>query len=79
MLYDQRLNRYDVARCLAEANLVQGDLLEILSQWPEEQTDNVLKQKIALSCCTYGACSFYAIYGPLTRSSGITRPFDLAL
>ncbi|EPS43732.1 hypothetical protein H072_2282 [Dactylellina haptotyla CBS 200.50] len=29
--YDEKLNRLDVARCLSEANLVVGDLLEILS------------------------------------------------
>jgi replication fork protection complex subunit Tof1/Swi1 len=49
-LYDQALNRYDVARCLAEANFVQGDLLNILSQWREDQTNNVLKHKLALAC-----------------------------
>ncbi|KAI9699521.1 MAG: Topoisomerase 1-associated factor 1 [Bogoriella megaspora] len=49
-LYDNALNRLDVARCIAEANLVQGDLLEILAQWSEEETDNKLKYKIALAC-----------------------------
>jgi replication fork protection complex subunit Tof1/Swi1 len=50
-LYDSRLNRLDVARCIAEANLVQGDLLEILAQWYEEDTDNRLMYKISLACC----------------------------
>jgi len=35
---------------LAEANLVKGDLLEILALWPEEATDNKLKAKLALAC-----------------------------
>lgn len=48
--YDQRLNRYDVVRCLAEANLVKGDLLEILAAWPEQVTEERLKHKIALAC-----------------------------
>ena len=39
-----------MARCLAEANLVNGDLLAILAGWPEEATGDKLKSKIALSC-----------------------------
>lgn len=49
-LYDEKSNRLDVARCLAEANLVNGDLLEILAAWPEEATDDRLKSKISLAC-----------------------------
>ena len=49
-LYDEKLNRYDVARCLAEANVVKGDLLEILSAWPEEDREGRLMSKMALSC-----------------------------
>ena len=49
-LHDEKANRLDVARCLAEANLVQGDLLEILAAWPETATDDKLKSKIALAC-----------------------------
>ncbi|KAL8692884.1 MAG: hypothetical protein Q9218_002177 [Villophora microphyllina] len=49
-LYDEKANRLDVARCLAEANLVEGDLLEILGAWPEEATDDKFKSKIALAC-----------------------------
>ncbi|KAF2863748.1 timeless-domain-containing protein [Piedraia hortae CBS 480.64] len=49
-LYDEKLSRYDVKRCLAEANLLKGDLLEILALWPEELQDNKLKAKLALSC-----------------------------
>ncbi|KAL8731154.1 MAG: hypothetical protein Q9181_004401, partial [Wetmoreana brouardii] len=49
-LYDEKANRLDVARCLAEANLVEGDLLEILGAWLEEATDDKFKSKIALAC-----------------------------
>jgi replication fork protection complex subunit Tof1/Swi1 len=49
-LYDEKANRLDVARCLAESNLVGGDLLQILAAWPENATDDRLKSKIALSC-----------------------------
>ena len=49
-LYDEKANRLDVARCLAEANLVKGDLLEILAAWPEKATEDKLKSKIALAC-----------------------------
>lgn len=49
-LYDEKANRLDVARCLAESNLVGGDLLQILAVWPENATDDRLKSKIALAC-----------------------------
>ncbi|KAK1023879.1 Topoisomerase 1-associated factor 1, partial [Friedmanniomyces endolithicus] len=49
-LYDEKLNRFDVKRCLAEANLVKGDLLEILALWPEEAQTQTLKSKLALAC-----------------------------
>jgi replication fork protection complex subunit Tof1/Swi1 len=49
-LYDEKTNRLDVKRCLAEANLVQGDLLEILALWPEDGKENKLKSKLALAC-----------------------------
>ncbi|KAL8982091.1 MAG: hypothetical protein Q9205_003301 [Flavoplaca limonia] len=49
-LYDEKANRLDVARCLAEANLVEGDLLEILGAWPEDGTEDKVKSKIALAC-----------------------------
>ena len=52
-LYDEKANRLDVARCLAEANLVSGDLLKILAAWPEDATEDRLKSKIALACCKY--------------------------
>lgn len=49
-LHDEKANRLDVARCLAEANLVKGDLLEILAAWPETATEDRVKSKIALAC-----------------------------
>ncbi|KAF4625799.1 hypothetical protein G7Y89_g12363 [Cudoniella acicularis] len=49
-LYDEKANRLDVARCLAESNLVGGDLLQILATWPENATEDRLKSKIALAC-----------------------------
>ncbi|KAI4159391.1 MAG: hypothetical protein L6R39_000369 [Caloplaca ligustica] len=49
-LYDTKADRLDVARCLAEANLVEGDLLQILGAWPEEATEDRVKSKIALAC-----------------------------
>jgi replication fork protection complex subunit Tof1/Swi1 len=49
-LYDEKANRLDVARCLAESNLVGGDLLQILAAWPENAMEDRLKSKIALSC-----------------------------
>ncbi|KAH7321488.1 timeless protein-domain-containing protein [Rhexocercosporidium sp. MPI-PUGE-AT-0058] len=49
-LYDEKANRLDVARCLAESNLVGGDLLQILAAWQENATEDRLKSKIALAC-----------------------------
>ncbi|KAI1342031.1 timeless protein [Xylariaceae sp. FL0016] len=48
--YDEKTNRMDVARCLSEANLVDGDLLHILAAWPENATDNKFKSRAALAC-----------------------------
>ena len=49
-LYDEKHNRLDVARCLAEAKLVGGDLIPILASWPEDGKDNKLKARVALAC-----------------------------
>ncbi|KAI1391374.1 timeless-domain-containing protein [Hypoxylon trugodes] len=48
--YDEKTNRMDVARCLAEANVVDGDLLHILATWPENATDNKFRARAALAC-----------------------------
>lgn len=52
-LHDEKANRLDVARCLAEANLVSGDLLPILAAWPEQAVDDRIRGKVALACCMY--------------------------
>ena len=49
-LYDEKANRLDVARCLAESNLVGGDLLQILASWRENEPESRIKQKLSLSC-----------------------------
>ncbi|KAH9995206.1 timeless protein [Xylariaceae sp. FL0662B] len=48
--YDEKTNRMDVARCLTEANVVEGDLLHILALWPENAADNKFKTRAALAC-----------------------------
>ncbi|KAJ5532175.1 hypothetical protein N7494_008727 [Penicillium frequentans] len=49
-LYDEKNNRMDVARCLGEANLVNGDLLPILSLWWNSGQKNKRMTRIALAC-----------------------------
>lgn len=49
-LFDDKNNRMDVARCIAEHNLLGGDLLQILALWPENETNNKIKSRIALAC-----------------------------
>lgn len=48
----------DVARCLADANLVSGDLIHILATWNENATDDRYKARVALAC--------YELLAPLT-------------
>lgn len=40
----------DVARCIHEANLIEGDLLPILKTWPENAMDNKFRSRVALAC-----------------------------
>lgn len=40
----------DVARCISDASLISGDLLPILSLWPENEQDSKYKSRIALAC-----------------------------
>ncbi|KAH7318520.1 timeless protein-domain-containing protein [Stachybotrys elegans] len=47
--YDEKTNRMDVARCLHQANLIEGDLLPILALWPENASDSKFKARIALA------------------------------
>lgn len=56
--YDEKTNRMDVARCLADANIVSGDLVHILAIWNENATDDRYKARVALAC--------YEILAPLT-------------
>ncbi|KAL4803932.1 timeless protein-domain-containing protein [Aspergillus unguis] len=49
-LYDEKFNRMDVARCLGEANLVNGDLIHILSLWWNEGQKSKYMSRIALAC-----------------------------
>ncbi|KAJ5778524.1 hypothetical protein N7520_001770 [Penicillium odoratum] len=49
-LYDEKNNRMDVARCLGEANLINGDLLPILSLWWSNGQKNKHMTRIALAC-----------------------------
>jgi replication fork protection complex subunit Tof1/Swi1 len=48
--YDDRMNRHDVKRCMAEANLIKGDLLPILAQQGDKTERSALAAKVALSC-----------------------------
>ncbi|CRG92768.1 Topoisomerase 1-associated factor 1 [Talaromyces islandicus] len=50
-LYDDKTNRLDVARCLGESNLVNGDLLPIIASW-RENNGHTKKHltRIALAC-----------------------------
>ena len=49
-LHDYKYKRFDVRRCLAHDNIVKGDLLEILAQFPESGTESRLKSRTALGC-----------------------------
>ena len=49
-LYDDKANRLDVSSCLAKANLVTGDLLEILSLWREDLQEDRHFSKLSLAC-----------------------------
>lgn len=48
----------DVARCIADANLVTGDLIHILALWKENCKDERYKSRLALAC--------YELLAPLT-------------
>ncbi len=46
---DGQYNRRDVARCMAEANLVKGDLLEIIAKVSPTVVEDKWRHKIAVS------------------------------
>lgn len=48
--YDEKLGRMDVARCLAEADFVRGDLLEIMAIWKWEDGNDKGMFRMALAC-----------------------------
>ncbi|KAJ4268353.1 Topoisomerase 1-associated factor 1 [Fusarium torreyae] len=48
--YDEKTNRMDVARCIHEANLIEGDLLPVVATWPENAMDSKFKARVALAC-----------------------------
>jgi len=79
-LYDEKFNRMDVARCLGEANLVNGDLIQILALgWSDGQQSKYLS-RISLACSEWFALSFTrenVVY--LTDCSRIASAFDLAV
>jgi replication fork protection complex subunit Tof1/Swi1 len=50
--YDEKLNRLDVQRVLAESNFMKGDVLEMLADWPEGK-ESKMRSKIALLACQY--------------------------
>jgi hypothetical protein len=52
---DGQLNRRDVARCMAEANLVKGDLLEILAKISPKAIEDKWRHKIAVAACRYNS------------------------
>ena len=70
-LWDEKTGRLDVARTLAESNLVKGDLLEILAQWPETATESSFLSKISLLCSmlTHTSSTMEILTHP-------SRPFD---
>ncbi|KKK23440.1 hypothetical protein P175DRAFT_0460808 [Aspergillus ochraceoroseus IBT 24754] len=49
-LYDEKYNRMDVARCLGEANLVNGDVIPILALWWNSGQNSKYMSRIALAC-----------------------------
>nr|KMM68681.1 mating-type switching protein swi1 [Coccidioides posadasii RMSCC 3488] len=48
--YDEKLNRMDVARCLAECKLVNGDLVPIISLYGDAEQSDKHKARIMLAC-----------------------------
>lgn len=48
--YDEKLDRLDVQRVLAESNFLKGDILEILGDWPDTDAANGFRSRIALLC-----------------------------
>lgn len=49
-IYDEKNNRLDVARCLAEADLMNGDLLPILVKWRKDAVGHKISSRVSLAC-----------------------------
>ena len=64
-LYDQKNNRMDVARCLGEANVVNGDLLPILAVWSENERKSKHLFRIAMACCEWDSLNLEVVKGPI--------------
>lgn len=47
--YDEKLNRMDVARSIAESSVVDEDLLHILAMWTESESESKFKARLALA------------------------------
>ena len=75
-LYDEKTNRLDVARCLAEANFVNGDLLPILASWPDDGKEYRLKSRVALGCCE--CIHSFGCEPGLMEDSGVTCASNMA-
>jgi hypothetical protein len=73
---DGQLNRRDVARCMAEANLVKGDLLEILAKVSPRVLEQPLKHKLAVATRESKALHMRAHHNANSRT---TRALDLAV
>ena len=73
---DGQLNRRDVARCMAEANLVKGDLLEILAKVSPRVLEQPLKHKLAVATRKAGTLYMRA---HINASSRTTRALNLAV
>ena len=48
--YDEKMNRMDVARCIADSNVVDEDMLHVLAMWTESESDSKFKSRLALAC-----------------------------
>lgn len=48
--YDEKMNRMDVARCIADSNVVDEDMLHIVAMWTESESDSKFKSRLALAC-----------------------------
>lgn len=78
-LYDDKTNRLDVARCLGEANVVNGDLLPILGLWyKSEGYKKKHLTRVALACCMTFNIPAIRSYWRLMMFSGIAGPINMA-